>query len=600
MAEQNSPNFLASNSSEVLGIINQLMEIAANRGEPNLYSRVSSGLYRQFERYSVLEPERIPIEAISHVGLHGHNLSSGVIPIEALQNGILDRARRYTSEIDDFEILSQLQHQGGKTNLIDFTTDYMIALFFACDGLYNRDGRVVLLRKNGEMAEYIREPRSNVNRIIVQKSIFVRPPDGFVEPDEVVGIPSRLKQPLLEYMHNCHNISRETIYNDLNGFIRQQDIFYQAYEEYYAGMACQRDGDYDGALNHYTSAIDLNPQIENAYVNRGVIYFQQENFNSGIEDCNHAIELNPQNQRAFVFRGLAQHWNNDFEQASLSFTNAIELDSDDDSVYCLRGSAFLGMDAPYRAIEDFTKAIELAPENAHFLYHRGGAYLEITELDKAIEDLSASIELDAQVVEGYFLRGRVFLEQNKFNEAIYDFTKIVDLEPEYPHIFCYRGQALLASGDVDGAIQDYSEALNLQQGDSHVYLLRGRAYLEKGSLDEALLDYDQAVEIDSNLASGYSMRGFVRARLRDYHGAVEDYSQAIQLEPNNSDGYCNRGEVWLHLAEWEKARADLVAARGMGKDILASFRNDYESLEDFEAKNGVRIPEEIAMILEEK
>ena len=38
------------------------------------------------------------------------------------------------NESVDFEILTELQHYGGKTNLIDFTTDYLIALFFACDG----------------------------------------------------------------------------------------------------------------------------------------------------------------------------------------------------------------------------------------------------------------------------------------------------------------------------------------------------------------------------------------------------------------------------------------------------------------------------------
>ena len=44
----------------------------------------------------------------------------------------------------DFEILTEIQHYGGKTNLIDFTTDYFIALFFACDGHHDKEGRVIL------------------------------------------------------------------------------------------------------------------------------------------------------------------------------------------------------------------------------------------------------------------------------------------------------------------------------------------------------------------------------------------------------------------------------------------------------------------------
>ena len=55
--------------------------------------------------------------------------------IEIAQEQVLKEAQDYIDETDDeFEILTQLQHNGGQTNLIDFTTDYLIALFFACDG----------------------------------------------------------------------------------------------------------------------------------------------------------------------------------------------------------------------------------------------------------------------------------------------------------------------------------------------------------------------------------------------------------------------------------------------------------------------------------
>ena len=71
----------------------------------------------------------------------------------------------------------------------------------------------------------------------------------------------------------------------------------------------------------------------------------------------------------------------------------------------------------------------------------------------------------------------------------------------------------------------------------------------------------------------------------------------MDLNPADADAYCNRGEVWLHLQEWDKARVDLTTAREMGSDILASFHNDYESVEDFEAQHGVQVPEDIAGLL---
>ena len=53
----------------------------------------------------------------------------------------------------------------------------------------------------------------------------------------------------------------------------------------------------------------------------------------------------------------------------------------------------------------------------------------------------------------------------------------------------------------------------------------------------------------------------------------------------------------MHLSEWGKARANLIAAKEMGADIVASFRNDYESVADFEQKTGLEVPKDIAEML---
>ena len=186
----------------VLEIVTTLARKAAAggyifRGEPICYDLVSSSLYRVYP-----------------------GLEVAGFDIEDVQLQMLDKAKEYHSEGDDREILTQLQHYGGKTNLIDFTTDYLVALFFACDGGPGKDGRVVLLPKSGEGDAYtIWQPHSPAHRVIAQKSIFVEPAQGFVEvgADNQVIIPGSIKQSLLNYLDVCHGISARTVYNDLHG-----------------------------------------------------------------------------------------------------------------------------------------------------------------------------------------------------------------------------------------------------------------------------------------------------------------------------------------------------------------------------------------------
>ena len=205
------------------------------RGEPEhyqehpYYGKVSSKLYRDF-----LEREDFDVEA-EH------------FDIEVVQEAMLGAARRFFRKtVQDFEILAEIQHYGGKTNLVDFTTDYLIALFMVCDReeSLDKDGRIILQEKE-LINPYIAEPYEPVNRVIAQKSVFVRHPDGFILPneDDVINIPADLKKPIRKHLERCHGVSAETVYNDLHGFIKNQDIHLEAYVDFYMGAAEARKGD---------------------------------------------------------------------------------------------------------------------------------------------------------------------------------------------------------------------------------------------------------------------------------------------------------------------------------------------------------------------
>ena len=409
---------------KVLEKINEIAKESATgdyiyRGEPNHHDMISSSLYREY-----------------------HDIEAEHFDIAVVQKDILREAHEYTLEkMEDFELLAKLQHFGDKTNLIDFTTDYLVALFFACDGETEKPGRVILLRRqsaSGSETYEVRKPPRTIRRAEAQKSIFVQAPKGFVEPDRIVTIPARLKAALLEYLRNHHDISTKTIYNDLQGFIEKRGLHKNTYTEFYKGVTYQGRADsakteaerqkcYNDAIAHYTEAIDLNPELTGAYNNRGVAYLNTMDFEA--------------------------------------------------------------------AIEDFNKAIDLTPDDARFYNSRGVAYV--------------------------------------------------------------------GKGDFEAAIEDFNKAIDLTPDDVRFYNSRGVAYRSAG----------------------------------DFEAAIEDFNKAIDLDPDDAEVYTNRGEAWLHLEEWQKAKADLTTAKDMDYDIIESFQNDYESVEDFEAKLGVQVPKDIAALL---
>ena len=437
-----TPNITGSPEEEldqVLEIVNALARKAASddyifRGETRRYADVSSSLYRDHR---------------------------GVPYIEALQQADLDEARRYTHETDDFAILTELQHYGGHTNLIDFTTDYLIALFFACDGDYSQDGRVVLLERTDEISEHTYEPRNPVSRVLAQKSVFVRPPQGHVVPSDEVIIPHGIKPRVLNYLQKGHGISTETIYNDLHGFIRSKAIHRESFEHFGKAVVSYGEGDYQASIESYNRALDLNP----------------------------------------------------------------------------------------------------------FLYL------------------------------AYFMRGAAHTNTGNFDHAIADYDKAIALRSDYVAAYADRAAAYIKRGDYDQAIADCDRAIELNPDYAIAYVTRGAAYMYMSDYDQAIADYNQAIELDSNNVSARVNRGVAYAYKGEYDHAIADYDQAIESDPNGAGTYANLGEAWLHQSDWVKARTNLLAARGMGFDIVASFNNAYENVADFEQQTGLTLPDDIAEIL---
>ena len=488
----NTPNS-SDTQTDLKRVLEKITEIAEKsadgdyiyRGESKCHDEVSSNLYRD---YADVEAEHFDIEVV--------------------QKEILREAEEYTThKMEELEILTELQHHGGKTNLIDCTTDYLVALFFACDGNRDKPGRVILLQQQSEAYKVVRPPRT-IPRAGVQKSIFVQAPSGVVDPDTVtvVCIPADLKGPMLDHLRKHHDISTTTIYNDLLGFIENRRIHKSVYTEFYKGVTYQKRADstrdpaekqawYDKAIVHYTEAINLNSELAEAYNNRGVAYKDKGEFDAAIQDYNKAIDLNPENAEAYNNRGVAYKGKGEFDAA----------------------------------IQDYNKAIDLNPENAKAYNNRGVAYKDKGEFDAAIQD----------------------------------YTTAIDLNPEHANAYTNRGVAYGNKGEIDAAIQDFNKAIDLNPEHANAYTNRGVAYGNKGEFD----------------------------------AAIQDFNKAIDLNPEHANAYTNRGEAWLHLREWEKAKADLITAKNMGRDIAASFHNDYESIEAFEAEFGVEVPEDIAAML---
>ncbi|WXU00458.1 MAG: hypothetical protein Ctma_1174 [Catillopecten margaritatus gill symbiont] len=203
------------------------------------------------------------------------------------------KSYHYGEKLNDTELLIDLQHYGAATGLIDFSEDFLVALWFACNNT-DEDGKVFFLNVWSNEAKYkhlesgsnlFKEEKNyeenlyylhtnfkNNNRIFAQKGVFIFGYKDINTDLESITINKNDKQGIRQELKKYFNIEEKTLFQDIYGFAQVNntehkiniqsalDYFEKAYEEENS----------EKQINLYQKAIEIKPDYYWAYNNMGI------------------------------------------------------------------------------------------------------------------------------------------------------------------------------------------------------------------------------------------------------------------------------------------------------------------------------------------
>ena len=409
-------------------------------------------------------------------------------------------------------VLTDLQHFGGKTNMIDFSHSMYVALFFACQSKFGKNGELIILREKDlqkiKKIDYTKsakglaiiEPaktKDSQRRADSQQSVFVRPANGYINlyKCKIIEISAEIKQHILDYLREEEKIDHNFIYNDLHGFIKNEKNNETASLYFHLGRANQDKGDNEKAIVYYEKCVQSSPNMISAYNNLGNAYSDMGKHNLSIESFDKAITRNRNYANAYLGRGVA----------------------------------YARFNKNKRAIEDFDKAISLKPNFAQAYKNRGNAYASLGKNERAIEDFNNAILLMPKYATIYNGRGIAYLNMEKYKLAIKDFGKAVSLKPKYAEAYNNRGNAYFNLEENERAIKNYNKAILLNPNYAEAYYNRGQAYYIQKEDNRAMKDFEKAISLKPDFALAYQGRGCLKGEMGDMKGANADFEKALSL-----------------------------------------------------------------------
>lgn len=377
----------------------------------------------------------------------------------------------------------------------------------------------------------------------------------------------------------------------------------RAYLEYKKGVAHQAGEDFEGALAAYNKAINLNPDIPNAYRARSDTQFKliMPNANGNYKqidslDCRtvlmdrvKAYRLMSANYflstlRSFRKRMLGQlilkvfGW---LDNPKALYTRAdAKMRSGESKVE--HGDIAAARNHYHAAIADFTHLIKWEPKFASAYNVRGWTkyllgqivtgressreaewYYQSTVADSDVAIQLATVDEDSSAA--YHTRGAAKAALGDYDKAIADFDAAIRRNPETAINYLDRGLAKEALGEKDAAKADFEEAARKNGDLAKDYYKKGRGKNCGRAYAAAMASFDKALRLNPEYASVYSNRAFSQNALgrrglrrenpekAKYHfrRAIADCTEAIRLSPKYTAAYNNRGVAKRRLGQSE-------------------------------------------------
>jgi tetratricopeptide (TPR) repeat protein/S1-C subfamily serine protease len=390
-------------------------------------------------------------------------------------------------------------------------------------------------------------------------------------------------QPAIEALQQAINTlpKREDLKNFHSSILQQQSVVYRYLENYEQALTVINQAislvpnnpnhynekwsvlselkRYDEGLAAITQAITLAPRAL-WYLNRGILYHNQQKYNLALADYTKAIELNPNYALAYNNRGTLYDDQQKYELALADYNQAIELNRNNAQAYYNRGNLYYDLQKYDLALSDYNKAIDINPNFANAYNNRGNLYDDLQKYDLALSDYNQALQLNPNDPMAYLNRGLLYYNLQKYELALADYNQAIRINPNYALAYNNRGGLYKDLQKYDLALSDINKAIEINPNFANAYYNRGLLYHNQQKYNLALADYTKAIELNPNYALAYNNRGVLYFEQKKYELALSDYNKAIEINPNLAQAYLGRGGLYAILGQPEKVKIDLQQA----------------------------------------
>ncbi len=328
-----------------------------------------------------------------------------------------------------------------------------------------------------------------------------------------------------------------------------------------------KDKRYAEAVKLVDKALQQNPNLADAYLERGKAKYYLDEYKTAIADFDLALKYKPNFADAYLARGKAKYYLDEYKAAIADFDLALKYKPNFADTYLERGKAKHYLDKYKAAIEDFDRALKYKPNLIDAYIDRGKSKNLLKQYTAAIKDFDRAIAIDPKSIGSYAWRGttyRVYLKQKERGNRDLDFA--LKIEPKNPQNYVDLALIFTITKKHQAGIEFFTKQIATSGKDTEfAYWWRADLYNSAGKYELAIADYQTYLKLKPKSKVNFKSRAFQSISsnylsLEKYTEAIDYANKAIELNSKNDLALADRGSAFYSLKNYSAALADFNAA----------------------------------------
>ena len=307
------------------------------------------------------------------------------------------------------------------------------------------------------------------------------------------------------------------------------------------GNLLKRNRRYPEADEAYARALKYQPDLSDAWYNRGLMALEQGRTERAIEFLENARRLE---SRVNVGLALIKAYTQaDRLDEAIKLADELKLNHPGDIRASVIAATTRSKRKPDEGLRLLEEELSRGGDPATIHYEIGLVHSNQNAFDRAIEHFEAALRARPTMIEAHRSLNEIYWQQED-ERFLQSYRDAIEIEPTFAPLYHNLAAALVSSGDESTAADVLLEALSRSGRDPH--LVQGFAVMKIRQKDYELGEQMllEALQADpDNLRCLVDIANLLITTER-YEKATEHLERALKVQPHNQEVWAYMGVVW--------------------------------------------------------